>query len=126
MILSTTDSDCPEIDALPEFLQSVARELFQQSQAEGYAEIFLEACKKLKKRIPEVECPYIPYTTDWRLWFRGFTRGFTEGYIESREYVFVVAGRLHKMGLPFEKILEATGISEEKLKTIVHDVSAET
>lgn len=126
MILSTTDSDCPEIDALPDFLQGIARELFQQSQAEGHAEIFLKACKKLKEIVPEVECPYIPNTIAWRLWFRGFTIDFTESYAENREFVFVVAGRLHKMGLSFEKILEATGISEEKLKTIVHDVSAET
>ncbi|MCH5443928.1 hypothetical protein L2D25_21035 [Salmonella enterica subsp. enterica serovar Muenchen] len=58
---------------------------------------------------------------------KGFEKGKQEGRQEGRlEERQAIARQLRNMGQPFEKILEATGISEEKLKTIVHDVSAET
>ena len=41
----TTGSGCPEIDALPEFLQDIPRELYQLSLTEEHTEIFREACK---------------------------------------------------------------------------------
>ncbi|EOV0239344.1 hypothetical protein ACOIPA_004457, partial [Salmonella enterica] len=68
----TAGPACPEINALPEFLQDILKELYQHSLAEGYPDIFLNACKTLKEIIPEVKCPCIPYTIAWQLWFRGF------------------------------------------------------
>lgn len=79
----TTGSGCPEIDALPGFLQDIPRELYKLSFTEEHTEIFREACKRLKEIIPEAACPYRPYSIAWRLWFRGLTRGFIESYVST-------------------------------------------
>lgn len=124
--LPVTGSGCPEIDALPEFLQDISRELYQHSLAEGHREIFQDACSILKEIIPETECPYRPYTIAWRLWFRGFTRGFTESYIDT--VVNKSTGRVRldiactmlKHGFDSNTVMKMTDLAEDDLTQICH------
>jgi hypothetical protein len=129
VIQPTIGSGCPEIDALPEFLQDISRELFQQSRAEGHTEIFRDACKRLKEIIPESECPYRPYTIGWRLWLRGFTRGFTENYISTVVNEKITeAGRVRRdiartmlsNGFDRNTVVKITGLTEDDLAQICH------
>ncbi|EDT0782274.1 hypothetical protein GUP44_003740 [Salmonella enterica] len=127
----TTGSVCPEIYSLPEYLQDILKELYQHSQVEGYPEIFLDACKKLKEIIPEVECPHIPYTIAWQLWFRGFTRGFTESYISTvvneevrekgkLEAIQEIARTMLKNGFDHTSVMKMTGLTVDELEQIHH------
>lgn len=128
----TAGSVCPEIDALPEFLQDILEELYQHSLAEGYPDIFLNACKTLKERIPVVKCPCIPYTIAWQLWFRGFTRGFIESYIstvvheasryEASRYEgkLEVARTMLQNGLDRNTVMKMTGLTAGDLAQISH------
>lgn len=122
----TTGSACPEIYSLPEYLQDILKELYQHAQVEGYPEIFLNACKKLKEIIPEVECPHIPYTIAWQLWFRGFTRGFTESYISTvvnegkLKGKLEVAQQLLANGMDRNTVMKMTGLTADDLAQIRH------
>lgn len=122
----TTGPVCPEIYSLPEYLQDILKELYQHSQVEGYPETFLNACKKLKEIIPEVECPHIPYTIAWQLWFRGFTRGFTESYISTvvnegkRKGKLEVAQQLLANGMDRNTVMKMTGLTADDLAQIRH------
>lgn len=126
MTLPVTGSGCPEIDALPEFLQDISRELFQHSLAEGHQEIFQDACNILKENIPETGCPYRPYTIAWRLWFRGFTRGFTESYIDTvvnentRKVRLDIACAMLNHGFDCNTVMKMTGLTEDDLAQIRH------
>lgn len=129
VIQHTTNSVCPEIDALPEFLQDISRELFQKSQSEGHTEIFRDACKKLKEIIPETECPYRPKTIAWYLWLRGFTRGFTNSYINTVVNAEVMEGIKARQciartmlcnGFDRRTVIKMTGLSEGDLTQIRH------
>lgn len=48
---------------------------------------------------------------------KGFEKGKQEGRLEERQ---AIARQLWNMGQPFEAIREATGLTEEELKNIIH------
>lgn len=124
LTLPVTGAGCPEIDALPEFLQSISRELFQHSLAAGHQEIFQDTCNILKENIPETECPYRPYTIAWPIWFRGGTRGFTEGYIDTvvNENICKIrqdiACAMLNHGFGSNTVMKMTGLTEDDLAQI--------
>lgn len=126
MTLPVTGPGCPEIDALPEFLQDMSRELYQHSLAEGHQEIFQNACNILKEIIPETECPYRPYTIAWCLWFRGFARGFTESYIDTvvnentKKVRLDIACTMLNHGFDNNTVMKMTGLTEVDLTQIRH------
>ncbi|EBR8158336.1 hypothetical protein DOA20_24725 [Salmonella enterica subsp. enterica serovar Newport] len=129
MTLPTTESGYPETAAFPVFLQDILRELYQHSLAEGHAEMFRDACKKLKEIIPETECPHRPYTIAWQLWFRGFTRGFTEGYIRTVVTEKAtnagkarrnIARAMLNHGYDRHTVMKMTGLTEDDLAQIRH------
>lgn len=124
-----TGSGCPEIDALPEFLQDIPRELYQLSLTEDHTKIFREACKRLKEIIPEAECPYRPHTIAWRLWFRGLTRGFIDSYVSavvneeaagSRSSRLDIAQTMLNNGFDRNTVMKMIGLTEEDLAQIRH------
>lgn len=56
---------------------------------------------------------------------KGFEKGKQEGRQEGRQEGAIeraqkIARQLQKMGMPFEAIREATGLTEEELKKIIH------
>ncbi|ENL4289777.1 hypothetical protein AB5D91_004458 [Salmonella enterica] len=52
---------------------------------------------------------------------KGFEKGKQEGRQEGAiERAQKIARQLQKMGMPFEAIREATGLTEEELKKIIH------
>ena len=126
MTLPVIGSGCPEIDALPEFLQDISRELYQHSLAEDHQEIFRNACNILNEIIPETECPYRPYTIVWRLWFRGFTRGFTESYIDTvvnentSKVRLDIAYAMLNHGFDSNTVMKMTSLTEDDLAQIRH------
>lgn len=124
--MPVTGSGCPEIDALPEFLQDILRERYQHSLAESHQEIFQDACGILKEIIPETECPYRPYTIAWRLWLRGFTRGFTESYIDTvvnentSKVRLDIACTILNHGFDSNTVMKMAGLTEDDLAQIRH------